>query len=175
MKRICAIAFLISILLALAGCGSNKTSNSVTFYYPRNPKDSARSFSETFYGTEKRNCNNAQDLQHLLTTYLQGPLGDDLISPFPEDTLLTDLEILETQITVCLTGEFSRLSGINLTTACACLSLTVFSLTDAETVRIISPAIDKMPAVEMTMSRTNLILTDTVTGSPGTGNRKDPV
>ena len=74
-----------------------------------------------------------------------------------------------------LSKEFSQLSGIRLTVACACLSLTLFDLTDAARVRIVSPAAEKLPAVDITLCRTDLILTDTVTGDPGSGNRKDTV
>lgn len=163
MKKSFSFLLILAMLLALIGCGNNKPNTSVTFYYPRNPRQSANSSVETFYATEKREHSNAQDLRHFLTTYLQGPLGDDMVSPFPENTHLVDLEILDKQITIHLSEEFSKLSGIKLTTACACLSLTAFGLTDAEKVTIISPATGKTPAVEITMSRADLVLTDTVT------------
>ena len=166
MKRTFTLLLAV-LLLFLTGCSGSKTTNSVTFYFPKNLRQPGNANFETFYSTETRDHTDAQDLQHFIRAYLQGPLGDDVISPFPENTQLVRLETQDSLVTVHLSREFSQLSGIELTTACACLSLTLFGLTDADQVRIISPESGRNPAVDMTLSRSNLILTDTVTGANG--------
>lgn len=163
MKKVITAVLLFSLLL-LSACGNGKGSNSATFYFPINPNHEANHSSETFYATEKREHNDdPQDLWHYLSIYLQGPLDESMITPFPESTQLVDLEILEDRVVIHLSEEFSQLSGIKLTTACACLSLTAFDLTGAEAVTITSPATGNLPGVDITIGRTDLVLTDTIT------------
>lgn len=166
MKRTFCVILILTLLLGMTACHGERLHDSVTFYYLRDSGQSSEAPAETFYAAEKRQYHNGtQDLRYYLETYLRGPLGDGMISPFPENTRLVDLQILDDRVTIRLSEEFTQLGGIRLSTACACLSLTVFDLTDAGYVTVISPATDKMPAVEITMSRANLILNDTVTGN----------
>ncbi len=166
MKRTLCLILILTILLGLTACNDSKALSSATFYYLIDPSQASTAPAETFYVTEKRQYHDStRDLPTLLKLYLAGPLEDGMISPFPKNTQLLELEILDGQVNIHLSKEFSELDGIRLSTACACLSLTVFDLTDAEQVTITSPASDNKPAVEVTMSRANLILNDTVTGS----------
>lgn len=174
MKRLLSILLALTMLWGLVSCGHD-ASSAVTFYYPKDLSQPDNSGHEEFYATEIRKHEDSQDLHHFISAYLKGPLDAELVSPFPRNTVLVDLELLDDLLVIHLSKEFSQLSGIRLTIACACLSLTVFGLTEAAVVRIVSPATGKYPAVDITIRQADLILTDTVTGAPGSGNRKDAV
>lgn len=166
MKPIRYLALILALTLCLSGCTRVTPQNTVSFYYPRNPQQKAASSSDPFYAVEKREItDNTSNLRYLLSLYLQGPLSDNSVSPFPSGTRLVTLDLHAGQLYIQLSREFGRLSGIDLTIACTCISLTCFDLTDADLVTVISSATEDYPAVEVTLSREDLTLTDTVTGA----------
>lgn len=165
MKKTWIISLVLALLLALAACDTSQPQTGVTFYYLKNSNQPENLSVDSFYATENRAyTDETRNLRDCLSLYLRGPVGEDLASPFPDNTRLLEADLQENHLYIHLSQEFSQLTGMDLTAACACLSLTCFDLADVEQVTIISPATEKMPAVEITMSRTNLILTDTVTG-----------
>lgn len=131
MKRVFAI-FLIALLLC--GCSAKET---VSFYFLR---------SDYVYGTEDgvialehRDASGSENsLYYLLRLYLDGPLSDTYTSPFPKGTRLISVLKTDNTVYVTLNQEYASLTELDLTLANACLTSTVFSLTDAGQVQIIS-------------------------------------
>lgn len=162
MKRIMFFSFLLGFLLFLSAC--NQSEDTITFYYARNPQQKSAPI-ETFYTEEDRQITSqATNLRYLLSLYLQGPLDDNSVSPFPANTQLVKLDVYNRQFFIQLSQEFGELSGIDLTVACTCISLTCFDLADVDRVTVFTPASEDYPAVEVTLSREDLTLTDTATG-----------
>ena len=134
MKRIFSLILCLLLVFCLAGCQKKE---SVQFYYLR---------SEVQYGladgviaSESREISlEGTSLEYLLKLYLEGPVSQELRSPFPAGTALVSLSRNDTQLTVTLSEVFSRLENVNYTVACACVASTGFSLTDAESVTILS-------------------------------------
>lgn len=167
MKPIRLIAILLSLALLLSACSFPGSQETVTFYYPRDPQQKSNTPSDTFYTAERREITGqTTNVRYLLSLYLQGPLDDQSFSPFPEGTRLVMLDIHNGQYFVQLSQEFSQLSGIDLTVACACISLTCFNMADVDRVTVITPASGDHPAVEMTLTREDLTLMDTVAETP---------
>lgn len=165
MKSIRSVALILVLALLLSACSSFTPQNVVSFYYPKKSLQNIDSNAELFYAVENREItDNTKNLRYLLSLYFQGPLGSNQTSPFPADTHVVTLEQHAGQLYIQLNHEFGRLNGIDLTLACACISLTCFDLTDANRVTIITPASEDYPAIEITLSRDDLTLLDTVTG-----------
>lgn len=163
MKKALILTVLLCLVLSLAACDFGYSQDSVVFYYPRNPDRPTNTAVDTFYAGEKRETSgHTSDLRYLLSLYLQGPLSDDLVSPFPQGTQILDLQLLDRELHIRLNEEFSQLGGMDLTLACACISITCFDLADVDRITITAPATETSPAVEVTLTRQDLLLTDTL-------------
>ena len=92
-------------------------------------------------------------LDAILTVYLLGPGADSqLKSPFPSGTTLVGVSGTDDILYVTLSARFARLSGADLTAACACLAKTCFSLQNVNRVRIetYEATLDGAEYIEMT-------------------------
>lgn len=72
----------------------------------------------------------------LISLYLKGPSSDTLRSPFPQGVSVIRFSSTSNTATLELSQEFSQLSGIDLTLACACIANTLFDLTELDRVQI---------------------------------------
>ena len=156
MKKPLAIILIVLLLLSLSGC---KSKDAVQFYYPR---------KEILYGpggvitSDARDISHpADDLAYLLTLYLEGPIDQDLYSPFPDGTAVNRLKLQEGCLTISLSEHFSDLEGLDYTIACTCIALTCFSLTEVESVEITSEN-QTLP-----LNRDSVALADTAATDPG--------
>lgn len=134
MKRILSIILALLILFSFAGCTAE---NEILFFYPR---------AEIQYGnaggvivSESREVSGENlSLEYLLKLYLEGPISQELQNPFPSGTALLSFVLENKQLTLTLSESFSKLENMDYTIACACLANTGFSLTDAESITILS-------------------------------------
>ncbi len=124
MKRIVCI-FLV-LILVLSGCGKTESQEQgqqrVTFYYA--VKGTEQLIGDTAVDSESRNI-QVFTLKQLLELYFQGPLEENMVSPFPDGTELLALSEGEDGLEVTLSGAFFTLQGIELTIASCCLVKTV--------------------------------------------------
>ena len=140
MKR--WIAFTLMVAMLLTGCtlGKDRFQESVTFYYPRayETADQLEAFfTEGVIGEETREAvGHRQDLNYLLSMYLTGPLHEDLSLPYPVTTKLSQLQWDGSALTVILTVNSDRPSGLDWTLGSACLAKTAMALTALETVSV---------------------------------------
>lgn len=139
MKRILTLTLFAAMLLCLFGCAAkiDEPAEPVRFFYPR-PTDSI-SFVQAdgaITHETRESAGHVGDHAYLLNLYLLGPSGEGLRNPFPSGTKLMFFEVRNGIAEVVLSEPFARLSGMDLTAACACLSLTVRELTGAQTVSI---------------------------------------
>ena len=159
MRKMTALLLSIAVILSLTGCRSDL--KPVDFYYPRQTDSIQFGVPDGLISSDPREvAGHTGDLRYLISLYLRGPLDSGLQSPFPEGTMLEDISTEDGVVTVSLSREFSQLSGMELTLACACLSSTCFGLTDAEFVTILSPKTELYSQVEVTMDRNCLTLLD---------------
>jgi len=155
MKK--GICLLLSLLLLAGTCGCSQTDD-IRFYYPR---------SEVQYGipdgviaSETRDMSRDDfDLTYLLKLYLEGPISQELYSPFPRGTALESLSYAGGQLFVVLNESFATLENLDYLIACACIASTCFDLTDAETVTV------KTMHTSITLTPESLVLEDTVATS----------
>ena len=167
MKRIFALFAALIVLLCIYGCKSNviEINQPVRVFYCnadiefQSEDGLISSEIHEYYGWEEKP-------REFLNEYLSGPLSSDLISPFPLGARIVDLEQSGQIIDIQLNANFLRLSPSELTTACACISMTILELFDAETVNIEVISYGSENNM-ITMSRSNLFLSDTGENSNG--------
>lgn len=139
MKRIIALTLWVAAMFCLFGCAAkiDEPAEPVRFFYPR-PTDSISFVQKDGAITHetRESAGHVGDHAYLLNLYLLGPSAEGLRNPFPSGTKLMFFEVRNGIAEVVLSEPFARLSGMDLTAACACLSLTVQELTGAQTVSI---------------------------------------
>ena len=170
MKRPVCLLLILALALSLTGCGKGKQS-STAFYYTRDYE--ADYEKGTFYHgssdsvivCEYRDISSrSSDLRHILSLYLRGPSSDTLVSPFPAGTYLISAEVQDSTVKIVLSSSLERLSGIDLTVACACMTMTCLELTQAASVNIRSEQPTSQGGVSVTMTADDLVLLDISTG-----------
>lgn len=162
MKKI--IAFLLVMILCLSfwGCAQKDTvriEKPVSFYYRR---------AEISYGSGdgviaiciSEGAGYEEDLLGLLNVYLRNSDDPAFVRTFPADSQLIKLKITDGVAEVQLNNLFARHTGIDLTIACACLSLTVMELTQVETVCISTTSATLDGAESITMTADSILLLD---------------
>lgn len=167
MKRLIGIFLL--LLICLTACtGNSDSSHTAEFYYLR--KEIRCGTESGVIVPEKRNLSTGNgDLSALLALYLAGSQGEEASLPLPAGSRLVEVSGDDQIVELTFSGEFSDLEGMELTLVCACISRTVFSLTDAEAVSISAPAPADGTPVHFTADRnTFLYYDDTTTATDAT-------
>ena len=162
MKRILCLILVAAAALSLWACGSSGSpTEPVSFYYLLREPELVYNRDDGIIRPETREgAGFAPDAAALLGLYLQGPLDDTLDSPFPAGTKLVSLHREGSTLTLELSRPFSSLQGLDLSLACACLSLTAIKLTGVENVTI------RCDQINVTMDRDTLLLIDTSLPDP---------
>jgi len=149
-------ALCISLLL-LCGCGNTKEiQEPVTVFYCT---DSVSFQSETsVFASEVRDYSvGGGNLRDFLNVYLSGPDTDALYSPFPSGSWIVSLSEENHTIYLHLNNQFSRLAPNELTVACTCLAMTIFELTESETVNFL---VDNTHTPIISLTKDNIKLID---------------
>ena len=153
MKKTLCVIWVLVLLLSLPACTSSKEDiQEPAFFYYRQ--------SELSYGTtpgvvakEAREvAGHKQDYSHLLSVYLKGPESYTLYNPFPGSTSLRSFSMHDGTAFVHLSSSFASLTGLDLTLACACITLTVCEMTGVQQVTISADGVllDGNPQITMT-------------------------
>ena len=161
MKRAISLFLIFVWILCLAGCAAEKVEiqDSVRFYYPRS-KATYGSADSVITWEEREAAGHMEDYEYLVALYLKGPETESLSRTFPMNVTIKDLHIIGDTAQVILNDHASRLTGLDLTIACACLAATVSELTGVHSVTIQaeSALLDGNPAI--TMDRDQILLLD---------------
>ncbi len=167
MKRLTALLLLVFMLPCLFACAREEITYPVAYHYLRAPEPNGEidhGSADSVIAPEIREGDGHQgDYNYFLDIYLLGPLDRDFRSPYPVGTSLKGFTWEDGAATVLLSDHFGSLSGIDLTLACGCLTLTVMDLTGADTVTITAEDTLLDGKESVTMDRGNLFLTDDTT------------
>lgn len=157
MRKLICLLLLLSLLLT--GCGEQDLKMPGNFYYRLT--DLTYNNINGVIAPEARELDGlAEDPEALMEVYLSGPESRDLESPFPKNTTLEAWTLEDQTLTLTLSREFTALSGLDLTIACACITRTMLELTEAQQV-VIRTADERLDNnVNVTMSDELLLLTD---------------
>ena len=164
MRKCMILLMLLSLLLCGCQFGGRKADAPVTFYYPWADLEAMMKQNPqcTVVGSEEHDISGNRDsLPYVLSLYFLGPQDTALTSPFPGNTSLLSIKNEDNQLTLNLSPSFAQLKGIDMTIACTCLAKTCFDLTGADSVLIQSATADPQTEVNITITRENLLLSDT--------------
>ena len=126
MMKVCKILLCLLFLFVCVGCTPRQNlQKPVIFYYCLNDIDHIE--ERAVFGTEKREgASFTGDISALINTYLQGPESDELYSPFPEGSRVTNIEHEGNVLTLYLSREFNNLPLEKLSLAVSCMVRTVY-------------------------------------------------
>ncbi len=160
MKRMIAILLSISMILPLLGCTQEEEiQKPVTFYYRR--ADIAYGGSDGVVATEQReSLGHEDDIPYLMSMYLAGPQSYKLLQTFPPDLFIVSIHYVDDFAKIVFSFHLSELSGIDLTVACACITMTMIELTGVESVQISAASALLDDYQTITMDKDCLLLLD---------------
>ena len=157
MKRLTAILILFALCFA-SGCHSGKSPEiPVKYYYPN---------ATISYGTEdgflsyeqREGIGRSADAS--IAEYLKGPVDSVYSNPFPKNTKLISFEMQDDIIHLVLSDNYATLTGLHLSVANACLSMTVLELTGANTVSIQCESVQIDGQNSIMITRDSILLYD---------------
>ena len=168
MKRY--IAFLLTLLtvFGLIGCTDSSSEDfiyPVSFYYCAN-LDTTDNFNDIYVQEIHEGSPYINDRTGLLTQYLNGPYSENSENPFPAGLTLISIEQIGSTVHITLSEHISRLDGLDLTLACACLSMTLFDLCSCDCVEIRANGSLLAGSESVTITKDDLVLTDAVISVP---------
>ena len=160
MNRIITCILIISISLALCACSNINTEKVIqpaNFYYPYAEIDLTT--KRYAIAPEKRDISGIQSELELLTVYLSGPENTDLSPTFPADFSVVGYRTSGSRVYLDLNSERSMLGGMDLTIACACITLTTLDYCGLKVVELNIKNPDES-ITTVVMHRDDLILKD---------------
>ena len=164
MKKIMGFLLIISLILSGCAIGQDRWKEPVTFYYLRahaNADDYNVFFKDGAMGSETREgAGHRNDLNYLISMYLQGPMDTKLESPFPTGCKVTDIHLDNRELTISLNAVVSQLNDMELTIASACLAKTCIDLIDVEIVHVEARSLDQKALFTRSFSADSLLLED---------------
>lgn len=161
MKRLISMFLIVALCFCFPACSQEaaKIQTPVNFYFRR--------AELTFGGDTGVICaqqaeseGHEDDLSWLLRSYFETVPDEGLTSPFPIGTTLISITIDERNADVILSDILGLKQGMDLTIACACITMTVLDLTDVETVTIRTHGAKLGGAEQIVMDRSCLLLID---------------
>lgn len=161
MKRTISVLLLLCLLLPVFGCtnAADNPKDPVSFYY-RQQKLTYSDESSVIAPEAREAAGHKEDIPYLLAEYLKGPKAEAFLRTFPQQTRLISFRANKATAEIALSEHFASLTGMDLTIACACLTMTVIELTGVETVKISAENAMLNNAPQITMDKTCLLLID---------------
>lgn len=175
MKRFICLILALLLTLSCTACIKNQESdpNSAAFYYVRtafyenDPDTFPHGSVDSLFASESRDITGrADDLTYILHLYLKGPASPELTAPFQANLSLVDAAVAGDCVEVTLSDVLTTLSGIDLTVACACITLTCLELTGAGSVTIRTQLPTDEGGISVTMTADDLVLLDVTAPNP---------
>lgn len=142
MKKWLCIFLALILCLPMLGCKPepNDIEDPVNFYYRRSADGIAYGQADGVIAPEIREAlEHRDDPAYLINLYLRGPAGTGFNRTFPKGVELVKLTVEDGTAFVTVSDFFSTLAGMDLTLACACLTLTVCELTGAQKLTVSTP------------------------------------
>ena len=132
-KPVRMAALALAVLMGLlSACGKTAESDADSFllYYVRSGDDSLESALESI------SWEGTQTVEVLFSRLCSDPAEEDLATCIPEGTSLLSWDLKDSVLSMDLSGEFGTLTGVELTLASWCITLTMCQLEGVSAVRI---------------------------------------
>ena len=160
MKK--TLCFFLAFIFMLSLCACRQNSQQIiapaNFYYLTEPSNYQ---AKAITPEVRETAEVSGDLKALLQLYINGPVSEDYINPFPKNITVLSVDVASTTASIQLSNRFTQLSEADMTSACACLTLTVLELTQRHRLTITS--VDAFGNIIYTASMTkdHILLSDT--------------
>ncbi len=165
MKRILCLLLILLLAASMAACQEDKPSfqSPVTVYYRTVAAEN--DLAESVIGSiTLEGAPHKGNPQSLLNEYLKGTSEEGFSTTFPASTKVLGLSVTANSAKLQLNASLARLTGVDLSVACACIALTTMELTGVNTVRISASGTTLDGAEELVLNRDSLILLDLYNG-----------
>lgn len=160
MKKLLISILLFCLVLPCIACSrQERIERPVAYYYCR-AELSYDGAGSVITSEQRESAGHEEDLSYLINQYLLGPNSVELLQTFPLGTKLVSMGMKDTEAELILSDAFAKLSGMDLTIACACITMTVTELTGAETVHIRTESELLNNMQKITMTKDDLLLFD---------------
>ncbi len=147
MRKRHILCLLLALALILSGCAAaaataaQEEKNCQLYYLVRDleraPAGGDAIGSEVSTLPKESESPTETQAEDLMNALLSGPAGSDLRSPFPEGTRLLGVEVRGSHAKVDLSAAYRSLSGIDLTLADYCVTLTLTQISAIRSVSIL--------------------------------------
>lgn len=140
MKKSIALILAAACLLSAAACvvrsTENESEHGYGLWFAVSGKSERNDYSAV--GRESRNWHSEPTVEEMMQALLEGPVSNDLESPFPPGVELLSITVNENTHTarVDLSEQYGDLVGFDLTLADYCITLTLCQRPDIEAVRV---------------------------------------
>ena len=158
-KRLTAVLILLALLIGLmAGCAFiASTKDPLMLYYRR----AEIAFEENgLIGSENADFSLERSAEPLADRYFDGPRNDGLVSPFPKGTELVSASVSNGVLSLELTDAFANLSGVDLSLALSCISMTFSQLEGVEAVELSTEHLPIGGQAKIRLDRDQILLED---------------
>ena len=163
MRKICVFLCCVLMFHMLCACGRNAEDFEVPVYYYFSNKEISYN---TQNGVIQAEIREGADLHGNLTaylhSYLRGPLSSNFDRIIPSDVYLVSCDMNGNSAEIVFSSQFSKLTGVELVSACSALMLSVNGFTGADSIciRAKNALIDEKDVFVLTMD--DIVLTDYV-------------
>lgn len=163
MKRFIIFHLTAALLFGLCACQPENPPprQPVNFYY-RNTEITYGSDSGVISAQVSEGAGYTDPID-LLNKYLKGPSDSTHDATFPASTKILDMTVQGDTAYLKMNTSLARLTGIDLTIACACITMTTIELTGVTTVTISANGETLDGSDFITMDRSKLMLLDVYT------------
>ena len=161
MKRFLILLLCLSLLLPIFGCSQQEKApeKPVNYYYRRASID-YKNESGVIGAEQRESLGHEGQVRYLLSEYLKGPKSSEFSQIFPADLTILSIHYADTRAKITFSFQLAQLTGIDLTIACACITMTVIELTGAESVQIFAAGALLDEYQSITMDKNCLLLLD---------------
>ena len=161
MKRILIILLTFAVLFSLAACSqeSEEIVSPVNFYY-RNTTVTFGSESGVISAEVAESKDYGGKILDILNVYIKGPYKDNHRYTFPIETVVLSCTVSGDTAYIEVNNVLARLTGMDLTIACACLAKTTMELIDVTSVNISAADVNLDGNTSITISQDSILLSD---------------
>ena len=163
MKKLCILICCVLLLQMLCACnGKNEELKAPVNFYYRNKEITYDSPTAVIYPEVREGAGFHENLTAMLRSYFLGPNSSDLERFIPTDVYMVSCEHTDDEVTIIMSSQFAKVTGVDLTAACSALLLTVHDFTGAETLKISAKDAQLDDKDEIVMSIEDIVLIDMV-------------
>lgn len=135
MKKLAVLAL---VFLLLCGCAPREEEPGMKLWFPAAPAEAgdARPAAQAVLWEEFHPADGSAGVEELMSALLSGPEGDGLMDPFPAGVRVQRWAVEDGVLSLDLSAPYGALTGVELTLADYCITLTLCQLEGVEQVRI---------------------------------------